>query len=298
MREQRQHASVTRSSQDAAPLTIFRWPARYCRHQPTIARSIQRASGGRSRLWDNGWMSDEPTGLVVWDVDGTLIPADLRWLRRAIARTYRLREDAITFPAKRVHGYTDESIVIDTAVGSGVEPDLAEAGIPRFHDILLQIMDEGCAELAQEQAAYPGAAETILALHQRGFVQTVLTGNLRAAAELKLSTTGLDSLIDFDIGGYGSDARDRFVLPGIVTRRFADRFGRPLNRRRTVLIGDAENDIATARQAGFHAIAVAQRSSREELAKYRPDAVVDGLTAEVVDLVVSLVERSSEPEAL
>lgn len=29
-------------------------------------------------------------GLVIWDIDGTLIPADLRWLRRAIVRTYSL----------------------------------------------------------------------------------------------------------------------------------------------------------------------------------------------------------------
>jgi hypothetical protein len=30
-------------------------------------------------------MDSAPAGLVVWDVDGTLIPADLRWLRRAVA---------------------------------------------------------------------------------------------------------------------------------------------------------------------------------------------------------------------
>ena len=69
-----------------------------------------------------------PLGLVVWDVDGTLIPADLRWLRRAVARAYQLAEDTVTFPTKKVHGYTDESIVIDTAICSGVAPDQAEAG--------------------------------------------------------------------------------------------------------------------------------------------------------------------------
>ena|SRR5579859_3974379 len=96
-----------------------------------------------------------PAGLVVWDVDGTLIPADLRWLRRAVARTYELAEDAVAFPGKKVHGYTDESIVIDTAISSGVAPDLAEEGVQRFHRELAQVMAEGHAELVREQPPYP-----------------------------------------------------------------------------------------------------------------------------------------------
>src|SRR5215471_7591816 len=135
-------------------------------------------------------MTGRPAGVVVWDVDGTLIPADLRWLRRAIARTYELLEDSVVFPTKRVHGYTDESIVIDAAIGSGVPATVAEAGIRHFHDVMAQVMAEGRDELAREQPAYPGAADTIVALHDNGFVQTVLTGNIRVAAEIKLSVAG------------------------------------------------------------------------------------------------------------
>src|SRR6266567_3841165 len=100
-------------------------------------------------------MSGAPAGLVVWDVDGTLIPADLRWLRRAIARTYRIAEDAVIFPASRVHGYTDESIVIDTAILSGVDPERAEAGIALFRDELTRVMQDGRNEFAREQPPYP-----------------------------------------------------------------------------------------------------------------------------------------------
>nr|GID90533.1 hypothetical protein Ade03nite_94570 [Actinoplanes derwentensis] len=42
--------------------------------------------------------------MVVWDVDGRLIPADLRWLRRAVAQTYEIDERAVTFPD---NGFTD-----------------------------------------------------------------------------------------------------------------------------------------------------------------------------------------------
>ena len=38
-------------------------------------------------------------GIVVWDIDRTLIPADLRWLRRAIARTNEVAQASF-----RIHG--------------------------------------------------------------------------------------------------------------------------------------------------------------------------------------------------
>ena len=235
-------------------------------------------------------MSSASKGLVVWDVDGTLIPADLRWLRRAVAHTYQLQDDRVVFSSKRVHGYTDESIVIDTAVCSGVPTDRAEAGIQRFHDVMAQVMADGRDELAREQPAYPGAAETILALHGDGIIQTVLTGNLQAAAEIKLNVTGLDRHLDLSIGGFGSDARDRFMLPAIIGQRLAARYGQPLNPDRTVVIGDAPNDIACARHAGFHVIAVAHRINREELAMHRPDAILDQLEPDaVVAMVKSLI---------
>lgn len=229
----------------------------------------------------------ENSGLVIWDVDGTLIPADLRWLRRAIARTYQLAEGHVVFPSNRVHGYTDESITIDAAVCSGIAPGVAEAEIRRFHDVLSAVMIEGRAELAREQPAYPGAAESMEALGSAGFVQTVLTGNLRFAAETKLRTAGLHNNIDLSIGGFGSDARDRFLLPDIVARRYNDRYGVELDSRRTVIIGDTANDIACARHAGFHVVVVAHRVSRDELSRYEPDAILDNLSPDRVVATVS-----------
>ncbi|MFI5779280.1 HAD family hydrolase [Nocardia sp. NPDC051570] len=231
-------------------------------------------------------------GLVVWDVDGTLIPADLRWLRRAVARTYELREVDVVFPAARVHGYTDESIVADTAIASGVCPEDAERGVVRFPEVLALVMAEGEQELARDQPAYPGAAAAIAALAERGFIQTVLTGNLRVAGEFKLRVAGLDSHLDLSIGGFGSDARDRFELPTVVGERFAARYGDSLDAARTVVIGDAPNDIACARHAGFHVIAVAHRISRDELAEHAPDAILDELTSgAVVSAIESLIGR-------
>ncbi|WP_203933940.1 HAD family hydrolase [Virgisporangium ochraceum] len=229
-------------------------------------------------------------GLIVWDVDGTLIPADLRWLRRAIARTYEIAESDVVFPSGRVHGYTDESIVIDAAVLSGISPYQAEKNVGQFRETLALIMDEGRLELAREQPAYPGARDTIRALDQEGFVQTVLTGNLAYAATVKLDTVGLNQHLDLSIGGFGSDARDRFELTDVVSRRFMGRQGEQLDPGRAVVIGDAPNDVACARHAGFRAIVVAHRTSREELAASMPDSILDALdpdrvVAEVIRLI-------------
>ena len=238
-------------------------------------------------------MQSGRAGLIVWDVDGTLIPADLRWLRRSISRTYQLPENDIVFPSARVHGYTDESIVVDTAICSGVDPVSAEEGVSRFPGVLMQVMDEGREELAREQPAYSGAAETIQALHDAGFVQTVLTGNLKEAAEFKLDTVGLSGLLDFSIGGFGSDARDRFSLPEVVATRFNARYGQALDPGRTIIIGDAPNDIACARHAGFLSIVVAQRLGREELLAHKPDVLLNNLIPDqVLKAVRSLIGAS------
>ena len=240
-------------------------------------------------------MNADGAGVVIWDVDGTLIPADLRWLRRAIARAYGIAESEVVFTDKKVHGYTDESIAIDTAIASGVDASRAEAGIPAFHDAIVTVMEQGRRELAEVQPPYPGAAASIAELHRRRFVQTVLTGNLRAAAEIKLQVSGLDKYLDLGIGGFGSDARDRFQLPAVVARRYSQTHGRELDNARVIVVGDAPNDIACARHAGFHVVVVAHRTVREELAAHHPDLILNTLDPLGVVAAISSLMGSGVP---
>jgi phosphoglycolate phosphatase-like HAD superfamily hydrolase len=90
-----------------------------------------------------------------------------------------------------------------------------------------------------------------------------------------------------EIGGYGSDERDRFQLPEVVARRYQSKYGVALLPHRTVVVGDAPNDIACARSAGFRAVVIAHRVGREELLRYGPDAVLDSLEPA---LVVATIE--------
>ncbi|WP_434740729.1 HAD family hydrolase [Micromonospora sp. SH-82] len=224
-------------------------------------------------------------------MDGTLIPADLRWLRRAIARTHGLGEADVIFPDKKVHGYTDETIAIDSAIASGVPAAEAELSIPRFRRVLVEALLEGRHELAQAQPPYEGALNSITRLKKQGFVQTVLTGNLRRAAEVKLQTLGLAADLDLSIGGFGSDERDRLKLPEVVARRFAMKYGRPLIPGKTVVIGDAPNDIACARHAGFWVVVVTHRTTRGELSVHEPDAIIESLQPELLVAAISSLVR-------
>jgi phosphoglycolate phosphatase-like HAD superfamily hydrolase len=105
----------------------------------------------------------------------------------------------------------------------------------------------------------------------------------------------LDTNLDLNIAGFGSDARDRFKLPAIIAQRFAARYGRPLDPSHTVVVGDAPNDIACARHAGFRVVAVAHRIDRHDLAQCYPDAILDDLTPDVaVATIKALIQGSSE----
>jgi hypothetical protein len=66
-----------------------------------------------------------------------------------------------------VHGYTDESIVVESAVASGVSHEAAEHGIARFHDELANVMSEGEEELARDQPAAAHLLDVAVDRHRR-----------------------------------------------------------------------------------------------------------------------------------
>jgi len=90
--------------------------------------------------------------------------------------------------------------------------------------------------------------------------QSVLTGNVRTLAEVKLSAVGLRYPLDLCIGAYGDDHEVRAELVHLARRRAAAVHGRPLSDFRgqaTIVVGDTPLDIAAALAAGARAVGVA-----------------------------------------
>jgi phosphoglycolate phosphatase-like HAD superfamily hydrolase len=93
--------------------------------------------------------------------------------------------------------------------------------------------------------------------------QSVLTGNIRMLAEVKLAALELLNGLDLCIGAYGDDHEDRTELVQVARRRAAAVHGRTpaaFAGTSTVVIGDTPHDVAAALAAGARAVGVATGS--------------------------------------
>jgi phosphoglycolate phosphatase-like HAD superfamily hydrolase len=81
------------------------------------------------------------------------------------------------------------------------------------------------------------------------------TGNLEAAAYMKLKRGKLDGYFNF--GGFGSDNEDRARIIRLAIERGCIRNGRAVKPQNVFVIGDAPADVRCGKEAGARTIAVA-----------------------------------------
>jgi phosphoglycolate phosphatase len=198
--------------------------------------------------------------LVLWDVDGTLVHyGGLGWeafLDAFLAMFGRPPSDAPDGTAIQLAGRTDPEIALELLAAQGV-PD-GEVRLAEFSTALERALAAKAATMGERGRALPGAREALAALqHRPGVLQSVLTGNLRANAVLKLATLGLDRYVDFEVGAYGSDHRERPRLVAVARAKARARYGVELGPRTTVLIGDTPLDVAAGQVGGARVVAVA-----------------------------------------
>ena len=226
--------------------------------------------------------------LLLWDVDGTLVRAgDLG------AAVFDLALESVLGlrPATRVRmsGKTDPQIVREylqqlevdeqdeliRSILEGVEAHLAEAA--------------GAGELAAGGHACPGVADLLAELSADDrVVSTLVTGNIRANARVKVAAWGLDPWLDLEVGAYGSDHWDRNLLVPVALERVEQVYGVRLSPEEAWVIGDTPRDLECAGAAGARCLLVGTgRYSAVELAPLGADAVLEDLsdTAAVVKLL-------------
>lgn len=219
-----------------------------------------------------------PTILVLWDVDHTLMETGgvgseiyASAFEKVTGRA--LEQMADTF------GRTEPVIFRETLQVNGIEDpgDLFAA----FAEEQARGYAERADEMRQRGQALPGAANAlrVLASHDE-LTQSVLTGNTRPSAEIKLRTFGLDKHLDLDIGAYGTDDDIRAHLVDIARQRATQRTGHRFGQETTVLIGDTPSDVIAARDGSARIIAVATgRDSADALAAAGADTVLADLTS-------------------
>lgn len=211
---------------------------------------------------------------LVWlfDVDGTLILTDgaareafTHGVRSCLGITDDL--EGIAFA-----GRTDPLILADILARHGrvLRDDERERFWTHVHDRMAGLLEPGRGRVL------PGVRELLDAIAaEPGWVSALLTGNTREMARIKLEHYDLADRFAF--GAFGDEAPDRDALACVAVRRAAERTG--LAPERCIVVGDTEHDIACARAAGAHAVAVATGSrSGAELERHAPDLLLEDLS--------------------
>ncbi len=228
--------------------------------------------------------------LVLWDVDGTLVHTG-----GVGAEVFdRAFEEVLgQAPPQRVRmsGKTDPQIVSEYLALLGLA-ELGAEEVAGLRERILDALARHLADAASEGALASGTAclgvpEVLAALAgETSVVQSLLTGNIRPNARVKVAAYGLDGYFDFDMGAYGSDSEDRNALVPVALGRLAERTGARLAARDAWVVGDTPRDLACARAAGARCLLVATgRYPYDELSGLGADAVFRDLaaTSEVLD---------------
>ncbi len=212
--------------------------------------------------------------LVLWDVDYTLVDADGLGTRlyQAVFREMFGRELTVAVPKA---GRTDRAISLDTLALAGVSsPD------EQVNGFLVALARRAASGAVRADVhAMAGAAAAIDELALIGIRQSVLTGNVRPLAALKLGLAGLGEHLDLDVGGYGDVHEMRAELVHVARLEAGRVYGADFGGCSTVLIGDTPLDVTAALATGARAVGVATGSySAASLTAAGAHAVLSDLT--------------------
>lgn len=200
--------------------------------------------------------ADLPKTLILWDIDHTLIEnGGVGKATYALAFELLAGRAPSAFPA--TDGRTDFHIMHDLLSVNSVDTE-KYVEIAQFEGVLAEAMERNTPQLQQRGHILPGVIEALTALSAvPSIVQSVLTGNIASNARVKLNVFDLDSWVDVDVGGYGSDDKNRSNLVDTARRKVAEKYGTIFDRSSTILIGDTPLDVKAAREGGARIIAVA-----------------------------------------
>lgn len=224
--------------------------------------------------------------LVLWDVDYTLVNAAGlgTQLYREVFREMFGRDLPAVAPKA---GRTDRAIILDTLALAGVGEPMAR--VDDFLAVLARRVLAVGGAVNAEVRAMPGASAAIAALADAaladaalagaGYRQSVLTGNIRPLAALKLHAAGLGEYLDLDVGAYGDAHEIRAELVPVARWTAGQAYGADFGGPSTVLVGDTPLDVAAALATGARAVGVATGSfSAAELAAAGAHVVLPDLT--------------------
>jgi phosphoglycolate phosphatase len=122
----------------------------------------------------------------------------------------------------------------------------------------------------------PGVEELLDRLIDAGVLLGLVTGNIEAAAHIKLARGNLNRFFSF--GGYGSDSADRTEVTKAALRRAELVSGGALDGSVCFSVGDTPRDVKAGHGAGIRVVGVATgKYSVEELSEAGADWALETL---------------------
>jgi phosphoglycolate phosphatase len=189
---------------------------------------------------------------ILFDIDGTLITTG-----GAGAASWRLAFDELYGIPADIEKFTDTGMT-DPEVGRKTFEAVMHRAPERqeFTHLLerrLHYLHQTVAE-SEGYRVLAGVEQLLPQLITDGYLVGLVTGNVEAAAHIKLHRAGLNRFFSF--GGYGSDSTDRAELTRIALGRASLVYGETVLPSQAIVVGDTPRDVEAAHAAGIPCVGV------------------------------------------
>jgi len=214
---------------------------------------------------------------VLFDIDGTLLvtggAGGVAW-QRAFEELHGVEADIAEHTDA---GMTDPEIVkIVFREVLGREGTAAERA--KAIGAYLEHLPDTVAE-SDGYRVMPGIEAMLPKLIEQGVLLGLVTGNVEAAAHIKLSRGRLNRFFSF--GGYGSDSPDRTEVTKAALARAKLVSGNSLDPAACISVGDTPRDVTAGHGAGIKVVGVATGSySVEQLREAGADFALETVEKE------------------
>jgi phosphoglycolate phosphatase len=218
---------------------------------------------------------------ILFDIDGTLINTG-----GAGAASWRLAFDELYEISADIGKFTDAGMT-DPAVGRRTfEAVLKRKPERREFTRLMERRNFYLHQTVQESKGYevlPGVNELLPKLIDGGYMLGIVTGNVEAAAHVKLHRANLNRFFSF--GGYGSDSEERGEVTRIALERASQVYGEKVERDQAFSVGDTPLDVTGAHAAGIECVGVGSHHyTADQLREAGADYAITSLEEELPPL--------------
>jgi phosphoglycolate phosphatase len=193
---------------------------------------------------------------VLFDIDGTLLvtggAGGVAW-RRAFEELHGVDADIAEHTDAGMTDPEIAAIVFREVIGREGSPEERAKAIGCYLKHLPDAVAASAGYLVM-----PGIEALLPRLIEDGVMLGLVTGNIEAAAHIKLARAHLNRFFSF--GGYGSDSADRTELTRAALARGALVSGGTLAAGSCIAVGDTPRDVEAGHGAGIEVSGVATGS--------------------------------------